>query len=250
VENCNIVFLILMGVNNTSRNGSNQVARALYAFLLVNLLLVGVNAWCYDSEITQFSSATEIDFSPDNLTFLAVDSTNNLVNFWRIDTKALVHSYPATNTPKSAKFSKDGNYIGVGLQNGTIIILTASTYAVSSTLNNPLGGGVVEIDFSWNGNNLIGCASNTIKFMSYSGAVAWTINGFSNIYSCKLNKADGVGVAFNNELQWFLYGANSPTASDQNNGGGNPQYFEVDFSMETGSTAMRLLSGSRDNKIY
>lgn len=51
------------------------------------LLLILSNTWCFDTEINQFNDAEEIDFSFDNIHFLAVDKDKFAVNFWRIDTK-------------------------------------------------------------------------------------------------------------------------------------------------------------------
>lgn len=107
--------------------GSRRAPLVLWCLLVVSLMVAGVDSWCFDTVITQFNSAAEIDFSFDNNTFLAVDSGNKLVNFWRMDTKELVFTYPtAPQTPTSAKFSKDGNYIGIGESNGDIIILYAN----------------------------------------------------------------------------------------------------------------------------
>lgn len=214
--------------------------------------MVGGQCWCFDSQVAQFNSASEIDFSIDNVTFISVDSTNSLVNFWRVDTKALIYSYSTPSQPKTAKFSKDGKNIGIGMNNGDIIIFNVTTYAVFSTISNPLGGAVVELDFSWNTNSLLACSTSKLMFMSYSGAVTWTISGggIGSVYSCKLNKADGAGFSFNsNEIAWYQYNTNTILGSDKNTGGGN-QYYEVDFSMETAATGMRLMAGNQDNNVY
>jgi hypothetical protein len=217
--------------------------------LVIPLLLIPqLNCWCYDSTLTQFGSASEIDFSFDNVTFLATDPSNKLVNFWRIDTKELLYTYVAPSTTNSAKFSKDGSVIGIGMQNGDVILLNANTYTLNNTLSNPVGA-VVEIDFSWLTNSLIVCSSNSIKYISYTGSVVWTINPGSSLTSCKLNKADGVGYANWRTITWNPFNSSAAAATDTKSGGGN-NYVDVDFSMETGATAMRLIGGNQNGNIY
>lgn len=198
-----------------------QEVSTLTMILVLSLLVVGVESWCFDTQVAQFSSASEIDFSIDNQTFLSVDSSNSLINFWRVDTKVLIYSYPTPSQPKSAKFSKDGVNIGIGMQNGDIRILNASNYAVFNTISNPLSGAVIELDFSWNSNSLLACSSSKLMFMNYAGSVSWTISGggISNMYSCKLNKADGAGFSYNDRMAWYQYNTNTVIASEQRGGG-------------------------------
>ena len=81
---------------------------------------------------------------------------------------------------------------------------------MTNTIPNPLNEEIVEIDFSWNG-NFVGICSNTqFRFKSFTNIGSWHLSGFQNVVSCKLNKADGLGVAMdkgmNNkrELYWYL----------------------------------------------
>lgn len=218
------------------------------AMLVLSLLLVGAEGWCFDTQLSQFSSASEIDFSFSNQTFLSVDSSNSLVNIYRVDTKALIYSYSTPSQPKSAKFSKDGNNIGIGMQSGDIQILNITTYAVFNTISNPLSGAVVELDFSWNSNSLLACSSSKLMFMNYAGSVSWTITGgISNMYSCKLNKVDDAGFSFSDKMRWYQYNTNTIIASEQR--GGGDDYREVDFSLESPS-GQRLMGGNKDNNAY
>ncbi len=82
------------------------------SLLAFTLLIVASSCWCFDTEITQLNSASEIDFSPNNIHFLSVDKTLGVVNIWRVDTKSLIYVYTPPSFPNTAKYSKDGNYIG------------------------------------------------------------------------------------------------------------------------------------------
>jgi hypothetical protein len=56
-----------------------------------------------------------------------------------------------TDNPTTAKFSKIGDYIGIGFAERNVLVLNGNDYSVFRTLSNPLGEAIVEIDFSWNG---------------------------------------------------------------------------------------------------
>lgn len=184
-----IIHVIFKWINEYNSSKGNNFTQSV---LLLCLLLVNGQCWCFDSEIAQFNPATGIDFSPDNLTFLTIDFPNSLINFWRIYTKDLIYTYNTPSQPTTAKYLKDENHICIGMTNGDIVIFNVTTYT-NSSINNPLGASVVEIDFSWNSYSLLACSSNKLMSMDYSGSVSWTISSgsISNIYSCKLNKADG-----------------------------------------------------------
>ena len=64
-----------------------------------------------------------------------------------------------TDNPTTAKFSKSGDYIGVGFLERNVVVLNGNDYSVFNTLINPLGQAIVEIDFSWNGNNIAICGA-------------------------------------------------------------------------------------------
>ena len=91
-----------------------------------------------------------------------------------------------------------------------MIVLEATGYTISNTLTNPLGEPIVEIDFSWNGDFIGICGLTEYRFRNFLNAGTWSISGFKNTVSCKLNKDDGLGVAMNNgmnnkrELYWYL----------------------------------------------
>lgn len=230
--------------------------RTTFCVMLVLLTLIGGGScWCLDSEVSQLNTASSVDFAPDNQVFLATDSTANMVNFWRIDTKELIYTYTNANTPVSAKFSKLGNVVGVGLSNGDVVILNyngLSGYTANTTLTNPANGAVVEIDFSWiTANSMIVCSNSKIRFINYvTNANPWTINGNGTLFSCKLNKADGVGYSYGRAAAWNVYNSGSTAASNTVNGNSNGNtFFEVDFSMDTG-TSMKLVSGNVDGNYY
>lgn len=66
-----------------------------------------------------------------------------------------------TDNPTTAKFSKfaGSDYIGLGFSEGNVVILNGNDYSIFSTLMNPLGEAIVEIDFSWNGDNIGICGA-------------------------------------------------------------------------------------------
>lgn len=117
----------LLRMDNISGVHSMNSFRSELFLLIFALLITTSSSWCFDTQVTQFKSAEEIDFSPNNIHFLSVDRSNSAVNIWRIDTKSIVFTYYTTSPPKTAKFSKDGIYIGIGMVSGNITILTAAT---------------------------------------------------------------------------------------------------------------------------
>jgi hypothetical protein len=64
-----------------------------------------------------------------------------------------------TDNPTTAKFSKLGDYIGIGFVESNVVILNGNDYSVFNTLISPLGEAIVEIDFSWKGNNIAICGA-------------------------------------------------------------------------------------------
>ncbi len=65
--------------------------------------------------------------------------------------------HPTGNTPTTAKFSKIGDFIGIGFVEKDVVVLAGPSYTLSNTITNPLDEEIVEIDFSWNGNNIAIC---------------------------------------------------------------------------------------------
>jgi hypothetical protein len=238
-----------------------KVCSLLMVFLMVGLLAEGGDCWCFDTTMAQLNTATEVDFSLDNQTILAVDNNANQVNFWRLDTKEIVytHSSPSSK-PISAKFSKDGKIVGIGYWNGSVTFLNATssfTFSWYKTLGDPTGTSnskpIAELDFSWmTSNSLIVCAGNVINFINYAGSTAWSVSGLGGvtITSCKLNKLDGVGFSYSRTLTWVRTGGSTVQATYTASGGGN-NFAEVDFSLEsTSNSAIRLLSGNVDTNLY
>jgi hypothetical protein len=111
----------------------------LWILLLVALFLPDGQCWCYDTVLTQLRTASSLDFSPDNITFVAVDSVSRHVNFWRIDTKELIFTYITNSTPNTAKFSKDGSIVGIGTSSGDVVLLYSANYSVYGRIA-PNGG--------------------------------------------------------------------------------------------------------------
>lgn len=101
------------------------------------------------------------------------------------------------------------------MQSGDVLILNAMSMSTYGTISSPVGA-ILEIDFSWNSNSLIACGANQIKFIGIDGTSTWSINVRSPLFSCKLNKADGVGFSFSNdEIAWYQYNTNTVLASDK-----------------------------------
>lgn len=237
------------------------------SWLLRALVLVAVWAggecWCFDTTLAQLNAANEVDFSIDNMTLVAVD--NNLgvisarvVNFWRLDTKEVVYVHNSSGgaAPVSAKFSKDGKLVGIGYNNGSVIILnvTGFTYTWHTTLSNPTGTGFIsEIDFSWvNYNNLIVCGGSVIRYITVNGATVWPVTGINpsnGITSCKLSKLDDVGYSTSRTMTWATASGTTVQATTTVTGSGNT-FTEVDFSLDGSISTTRLLSGNRDNRLY
>ena len=106
---------------------------------------------------TQFGPVSSIDFSRDNTKILSLDRDHKQFNVWQLDTYELLRRIPMANTPSTAKFSKSGDFIGVGFDEKDVVIYTGPAYTATTTITNPLDEPIVEIDFSWNGNFIAMC---------------------------------------------------------------------------------------------
>lgn len=148
IMGCGLMAEIVAHNNNCKmgRKISQGQLSSLLMVVLVVGLLAGASCWCFDTTLAQLNAASEVDFSFDNQTMLAVDGGNNAnqVNFWRLDTKEIVYVHKSSSRPNTAKFSKDGKIVGIGYSNGSVTFLNATptfTFTWYKTLGDPLGNG-------------------------------------------------------------------------------------------------------------
>jgi hypothetical protein len=97
-------------------------------------------------------------------------------------------------------------------------------------------------------NSLIVCSATTVRFVDYAGTVSWTIPvPPGSLYSCKLNKADGVGLSHNRNMRWYTFG--SSFASANHTGGFYQFFYEVDFTPDNTSST-RLIGPTYDGRLF
>ena len=123
--------------------------RLVLVSLLSLLLLLRVGSpWCLKTSFYQSNDASIIDYNVNNTLFLAVSKGGNAVYIYDATNYNVVYTYSGGgNTVMVAKFSKEGLYIAVGYQNGTVNLIggTSPFAAVNSTNT---GGSLVDLDFN------------------------------------------------------------------------------------------------------
>lgn len=68
---------------------------------------------------------------------------------------------------------------------------------------------------------MITCSNSQIVYMNWVSNFTWSLSPGSGIYSCKINKADGIGFSRGRELRWFTFNTTTNPISRETEGSGD-----------------------------
>lgn len=174
---------------------------SLLSISLVLVLLLGANGWCKKHYFTVPANPNIMEISPDN-SYMAITSTgsNKVYVYDLYNYNRLLEYTPSSGTVVTAKFSIDGNYLAIALNNRSIVFLSGGptfnqTIKTTLTTTNLIS----DIDFSPNGNNKLLVCFTTNLFHIYSNylnstsnTVSFTSTASTQITKCKFSKNDSV----------------------------------------------------------
>ncbi len=221
------------------------------SLLLLSLLLLSpvVNSWCYKSFFTVPGESTNMDISPDGA-YMAITSSSspNAVFVYDLNYNLLLNYKVSGQTIVTAKFTKDGIYLGVALANGVVHLLSGkatfnSTVMITITTGKST---VVDFDFNRNSNKMLLCYSNKYDiYNNYAGGGVQTNNSNNvpnNIIHCSFGYNDEVGLIDTNKFV-RVYSTLTTAISSSNN------FKDFDFRMAAG-TAKFIVVGGSDTKSH
>ena len=109
----------------------------LYLHLcLLALLILPADSWCYYNKIHHTDEVSDVTFSPDG-TLVAVASKDTNHYIYSTLSLSVVYPYTAQDKAYKARFSPDQQYIAIGLNNYTVMILDAN-YNYVIALSTPI----------------------------------------------------------------------------------------------------------------
>ena len=135
-------------------------------FMIVLLLwAAGDAAWVYVTKFNVNQVINEASYSPDTSKIsVATDSNSHYV--YSTGSYSLLHTYAAGSKALTTKFSPDQNYIAFGLQNNSVTLLNANTYAPINSIST-LFSEVYEVDFSSDSSKILICGIGTNSKVGY-----------------------------------------------------------------------------------
>jgi WD40 repeat protein len=175
----------------------------LLSISLFLALLLGANSWCTKHYFTVPANPNIMEISPDN-SYMAITSTasNKVYVYDLYNFNRLLEYTPSSGTVVTAKFSTDGNYLAIALNNKNIIFLSGGltfNHTIKTTLSTSQF--INDIDFSPNGNNrLLVCYTNNAYdiYSNYLNSTSNTYRSFTpaapQIKKCKFTKNDSVAL--------------------------------------------------------
>lgn len=175
--------------------------------LLLSLLWVA-SPWCYKTYFTLLGDASTIDVSPDSL-YLAITSRTQGLSYVYDTTNfnQLLKFSPASGTARTARFSSDGLYLGVGGSDGNVYLLSgrppfSATPVLPTLTTGATKYQIADIDFNAGNTKIVACYTNATFYniyTSYNGtAVATPQNIPNNAIKCVFSASDDVALIDNN----------------------------------------------------
>ena len=106
--------------------------------LLLMKMVPGILTWCLYGSFTHSDDVYEASYSPDGGRILIAtkDGKNDVYDAFSL---TVVHTAPTREKSISAKFSPDGQYIAIGMDNDSVIILDGNTYDFVADLPTAFG---------------------------------------------------------------------------------------------------------------
>lgn len=166
--------------------------------LLIAVLLCTGWGWCLKTTINMTVEATKVDYNNDG-TLIAVTSVPanavyvyETINYFKVFTYTL-----AGNNIRTARFSRDGVYLGVGFDDGKVRLIKGTLPMSSTALNTmtTLSSTIVDIDFNYGNDKLLVCYSDDHSILvvkNYALTTYTTDNDDTsrNQLGCKWSKND------------------------------------------------------------
>lgn len=102
----------------------HQFIFSLFSLYLFFSLLPVAHPWCLKTTFNQTDDATDVDYNVNNNLILSTGQNVGKVFVYDAFNYTLLYTYSvAGRTCQCSKFTKDGTYIAVGLDNGTVLLI-------------------------------------------------------------------------------------------------------------------------------
>lgn len=233
-------------------------SNSLFPLLSLLLILTLTHSWCYKSYFTVPGESTTLDISPDSAYMAVTAVPQNAVYVYDILNNNLLLNYtPSAGTVVTARFSRDGVYLGIAANNGANAAITLlsgrSTFNSTTLINFPLTSrNIADIDFNQNSTKLLACYSNGNKyeiFNNYTGvgtASTSSVTIANNIVKCRFSQNDDVGYIDTNKGT-KIYRPAGTSSTSITNAAANYKNFDI---RQTTATPIKFIAAGSDTKSY
>lgn len=200
-------------------NKRDTFRAALLILFLLSFLSLG-NAWCCHAAFNHSNDVAKIDYAPGNTLIATTSVVGNRVYVYDAVTYALLFTHtPSSGNVRTARFSKDGVYLGVGMSNGSILLLPGQSPFSSTplfTVNTTGNVQIADIAFSTGLLKMLVCytAGTAFRiFNPYSGTpVVISIPTVSSQNGCKFSSNDDMVIIGANSRA-YIYLTNTTAIS-------------------------------------
>jgi hypothetical protein len=221
--------------------------------LILLTLLSPSSSWCYKSFFPLQGEASSVDISPDSAYMAITSIPQNIVQIYDLINYNLLFNYvPASGTVAAARFTNDGIYLGIGLSNGIVNLISGRVAFNSSVLITfTVAGSISDMDFNSNNNKLLVCYSNQARYdiiNNYTGnglpLVQKTVS--NNVQHCQFSANDDIGlIDTNKRIQIYRASNNAVSTSITTNA--NFKNFDI---RQTTTTPIKFIAAGNDTKGY
>ena len=229
---------------------------SLFPLLSLLLLLALARSWCYKGYFTVPGESTTLDISPDSAYMAVTAVPQNAVYVYDIMNNNLLLNYtPSAGTVVTARFSKDGVYLGIATNNGANAVITLisgrPTFNSTTLITFPLSSrNLADIDFNQNSTKLLACYSNGNRYAiigNYTGTSTNTpVTILNNIVKCRFSQNDDVGYIDTNKGT-KIYRPAGTVNTNITNAAANYKNFDI---RQTSATPIKFIAGGSDIKSY
>jgi hypothetical protein len=197
----------------------NHTVFKLTQIVAFYLIITIASGWCYKTTFSHSDEVTKIDYSPDSSMILTASVPGNKAYVYDATSYNLLFTYSVSSKNiRTARFSKNGLYIGVGFSDGTINIINGkSPFSTTSNFSYSVSGNqIADIDFSNSSTKLLVCYSNTALFKvidnyAMNTPTSSSVGTLNNLVGCKFSQTDSIVVIDNNKRAIvYLPGATIP----------------------------------------
>lgn len=232
-------------------------SNSLLPLLSLLLLLTLTHSWCYKGFFNVPGDSTTIDISPDSAYMVVTAVPQNAVYVYDIVNNNLLLNYtPSVGTVVTARFTKDGVYLGIATNNGANSAITLisgkPTFNSTTLINFPLTSkNLADIDFNQNSTKILACYSNNNRYeviSNYTGTFTNTpVTILNNIVKCRFSQNDDIGYIDTNRGT-KIYRPAGTVSTNITNAAANYRNFDI---RQTTATPIKFISaGSNTNSFF